>query len=436
MGNERELRMPVFVLPRRREKVDTSDSVVGIVARPRQFLSFADLLIFALISIPLHADDVAQPTIEQPWRPPFIGGVHGPLLGVDWRGFLQVDGATFSNDSSNTFEDDVVVRRARLTFGRNIGNHWDLKGSAELSGSDVEIKDFYGRYSGFSFASLTIGNHQPPFSLEKMTSSRFTTFLERALVVNTLVPEKSVGLSLQSSRKNTSITGGVYSEGWEQDGLSRSGTGLAARLTRTFQKSGEEKLHIGMSGALRSFGSDSPQTRTRPETGATDVYMVDTGEIEGASSGSLIGVETAYINGPVSIQAEYIYANLKRDFGMSDLSFDGWYVYASWFLTGERRPFLNRRGVFGRVVPDSRFSFSQGGSGAWELAARMSQVDMNDEDLSGGEERNVSLGLNWYAREYIKIMVNYVQVLELDRPNSIYDDNETQIFELRFQFEF
>jgi phosphate-selective porin OprO/OprP len=436
MCNEPESRMPVLLSPGRRKRADSSDSVAGIVVKSRQFLRHAGLFFFALITMPMHASDDSQPTSGPPWQPPIVSGVRGPLLGVDWRGFLQVDGATFSNDSSNTFEDEVVIRRARLTFGRNIGNRWDLKGSAEVSGSDVEIKDLYTRYSGLSFASLKIGNHQPPFSLEKMTSSRFTTFLERSLVVDALVPERSVGLSLRSSRKNSSLTGGVYSKGWEQDGLSTSGTALAARLTRTFEKSGEEKLHIGLSGAHRDFGSDSPQSRTRPETGATDVYMADTGEIEGVSDGSLIGVETAYMNGPVSIQAEYIYAILKRDSGLSDLSFDGWYVYASWFLTGERRPFDNRRGIFGRVIPDSRFSFSQGGRGAWELAARISQVDLNDEDLSGGKERNISLGLSWYAQQYIKIMANYVQVLELDRPDSIYDGNETQIFELRFQLEF
>ena len=121
---------------------------------------------------------------------------------------------------------------------------------------------------------------------------------------------------------------------------------------------------------------------------------------------------------------------------MGSLAFNGWYVFASWFLTGESRVYFKNTGTFGRVFPNSLFTFSNGGLGAWELIFRASSADLSDKDVVGGAENNITLGLNWYPREYIAVMANYIKVLDVDRPGSIYDNNDMNIFQLRLQFEF
>ncbi|MGH8650675.1 MAG: porin [Gammaproteobacteria bacterium] len=57
-------------------------------------------------------------------------------------------------------------------------------------------------------------------------------------------------------------------------------------------------------------------------------------------------------------------------------NFDGYYVYGSWFLTGESRPFLtteiqpfdDKRGEFSLIEP--KRILGKGGFGAVELALR------------------------------------------------------------------
>jgi len=55
-----------------------------------------------------------------------------------------------------------------------------------------------------------------------------------------------------------------------------------------------------------------------------------------------------------------------------------------------------------------------GGIGAWELAVRYSQLNLNSNDIRGGNEKDLTVGLNWYTTPNLKLMTNYVNVLEVN----------------------
>ncbi len=374
--------------------------------------------------------------VKEPWAPPFVGGVKGPILGVGYNGFLQIDGASYADDASGEFEDKVIVRRARFTFDRKAGQKWAVKGSAEVSQGEVEIKDIYGLYKGLSFGSIRIGSQKEPFSLQQMTSSRFTTLMERGLVVDALTPGRNVGVALYTQRNKLTGQIGFFVSGFTQDNVQTTGAALTGRVTRHFINADQHIFHAGFSASYRKLGTTPPQFRSRPESGVNNVFMIDTGDIERAENVSRLGLEAAYVNGSFSLQGEYIASRVGRESDLSNLNFDGGYLQGSWLLTGESRDYLVGTGTFGRVFPNSTFTINNGGRGAWEVTARLSWADLNHSDVIGGKEYNMSLGLNWHARQYVVVMANYVNVIEIDRPGSVFDNNDMNIFQIRLQLEF
>jgi phosphate-selective porin OprO/OprP len=97
-------------------------------------------------------------------------------------------------------------------------------------------------------------------------------------------------------------------------------------------------------------------------------------------------------------------------------AFDGWYGEASWVLTGESRGWSSAAGAFTGPKPRVNFSLAGDGWGAFEVAARYSDLDLNDNaglvgsavpagGIRGGEQRIVTMGLNWYPDPVLKFML-------------------------------
>jgi phosphate-selective porin OprO/OprP len=83
----------------------------------------------------------------------------------------------------------------------------------------------------------------------------------------------------------------------------------------------------------------------------------------------------------------------------------------------------------------------QGKKGALEIALRMSHLDLNDldADVEGGSADNVTLGLNWYANDNVRIMFNYIQSdndAYADGDGDFLGEDKLDIFALRFQYLF
>ena len=71
------------------------------------------------------------------------------------------------------------------------------------------------------------------------------------------------------------------------------------------------------------------------------------------------------------------------------------------------------------------------------MGLRYSYVDLNDGDLSGGKESNLTAGLNWYIDSNTRLMINYVRARVRDRLNPpVVEDGRANILQARFQIEF
>jgi len=346
----------------------------------------------------------------------------------NWRfaGRLQADTASY--DSANPlYQDDTDVRRGRLAVKGNLSDLVNLKIEYEFSGSTPGPKSMWLRTGVGKHGSLTLGHFKQPFSLQNSTSSRYNSFMERALP-NVGSAGYRLGAKYATYGKHWSASTGVTTGGLDENyNVDKSGISVFARVVLNPIAKKRRMLHFGLSTEFRSLDSnDSLRFRSRPESDLTNVRMVDTLALINLDQSSRYAAEFAWKLKSVHFQAEYIGINVTRNTA-PDLDFSGWYAQAGWFLTGERRRYNRRTGSFGRTKPKRSF-------GAWEIAVRYSELDLDSADILGGSESNSGIALNWYATDNIRLSVNYIDASA--RPDALGLADDVSTVQARFQYIF
>ena len=288
-------------------------------------------------------------------------------------------------------------------------------------------KDFRRGADQLHVFELYMGHFKEPFSLEELTSSRFITFIERGLP-NALAPGYHVGTGLARTARHWSVALGAFGEPAGSKVSSTGGNagwGVTGRYRLSPLNRHRQLLHFGLSATYRAAGTGGTlRIREAPETGFSSMRYLNTGTLSDVGHHASAGVELAGVAGPLSLQGEFIETQVSRYGGAETLRFKGSYGYVSWFVTGESRPY-KRDGTFGRIQPRHK-------SGAVELAARYSVLDLNSGSISAGKEEDTTLGLNWYINDHVRIMVNYVKVLARTGTGT----ETPNIFLARFQLDF
>lgn len=329
-----------------------------------------------------------------------------------------------------TFQVDMIGKLSKNWFYCfNWGGFTD---GGKLDSSGVFMDDAFIRYLGFDDVILTFGQHTEPFSLEAQTSSLHMTFMERALPY-AFAPGTTVGLSAAFGGDNWFASGGFFSEqisDYKDQGS--QGYGLTGYLSTSLLRNDNGVIHIGGSLSYRFENKDKNIFfRTRPESGLTNVRYVNTGGIAGTNAVGRYGFDVAGIFGPWSFQSEYIHTIVERDVGYEDVDFNGWYAFVSWFATGEKRNY-RKDGIFGSTTPIHSY-------GAWEMALRYSNINLNDADIQGGEEHNITLGVNWYIHQQLRLMLNYSYIMTNTNANdngTVIGNDNPHIIQMRLQANF
>lgn len=352
-------------------------------------------------------------------------------------GRVQADVAAYDNDTDNTGTATEIgsgheIRRARLEMKGKLWKVWGLKLQADFAGNEVEIKDAFINYAGFKPASITVGHFKEPFSLEELTSSKYITFMERA-APNVFAPGRSMGVMVNGDVSDmVTLAGGVFGDGLESGG-DADGTsyGITGRATFSPVHEDGRVIHLGAAGSYRNANQgNSLRLRERFESHVSSTRLVDTGSMSGVEDFTKYGLEAAGVWNRFSLQGEYIMNDVSREsaFG-GDVDFDGYYVYGSFFLTDDFRPYDFADGSFDKVSPKS--VVGKGGYGAWEVALRYSSLDLSDGMVTGGDQDIMTVGLNWYATKNIRFMANYVNVL--DHTGGNFPGAEPAAFQARAQ---
>lgn len=308
----------------------------------------------------------------------------------------------------------------------------------------TDVKDAY-----FSMNELPgnhrwrIGNFFVPFSLEQVTNDTNNIFMERSIPTQGIYSaDREVGTALYgiSDSKNFTWTTGIFfdriSESLKERVDGNQGTRVSGRVTwlpyYDEPSNGRYLVHTG-AGILYTHNFDGLyRLRARPQI-HEGPFLIDTGNIA-AISETTANVELATVWGPLSIQSE-IFANNINLAGVGGAQTYGYYVYASYFLTGENRIYerFGQHGAqFARNVPYSNFFWVPGchSSGAWELKCRTSNLDLSQ--LGEGQYQDFTAGFNWYWTERTRVMFDWIHPFTTaDTP---FGATSSDLIAMRFDF--
>lgn len=353
-----------------------------------------------------------------------------PILGIKWGAEVFVDTPLNGEPDGAS----PTLRRAQFSFQKVFTRNWSGKLTLNYNkAGGLELGDNYLRYSGWKTGIARIGVFDPPYSLDSVTKSAGLTFMERALPVVALAETKSGGVGFLKRTPSSILNAGVFFVSPRYEDVAQSGQAVVMHYVHspiTFSRLGS--LHVGGSFSYRlNVNPAVTEFKTRPEVATANDYYVNTGTIAYADKVLRFGLEAHKQAGRFSWQSELLTTGVRRT-GQRKLNFWGAYTFVSWFLTDDHRNYDAGTGRFLPVVPTH--PLGKGGKGAFELALRASYVDLTDQDIIGGKQSNVTLGLNWYLNKNFRLMTNLVKVVDVNRPGSEYDGLDPLIFSLRFQW--
>jgi phosphate-selective porin OprO/OprP len=431
-------------------------------------------------------------------------------------GFLQLDSVWYSQDQLNTqivgnAQNGTGFRRARLAILGKVAPKtlYQIEVDFAAAGRPSFFDNYLEQERIPIVGAIRAGQYLQPFSVDAMSGFRNLPFLERSLPFLAFVPFRRVGV-MASNNSEDERTYWAYS-GFKTGGFNSAplgdsffatdignvgGYSFSTRITRLVVYENDDKniWHIGGAYNFSSLpednakGSGTPgnagggphafyQARTTPEFGPlgqvqdpqsfgmaenfTPIF-VDTGRYA-ANSFNLVGLETVLQNGPFSFQAEWMLTEVNSVVG--PIVYHGAYAEFMYRLTGEARGYDKKLAALKNVIPNHDFiSFDREktgelGLGAWEIAARLSYVELrNPNSLSGhyydsttnlfnasaaqgavgnGTLTDTTLGFTWFLNAHSKFQFNWIHAfLNNSAPVKPNGFSQADLFVTRVQVDF
>jgi phosphate-selective porin OprO/OprP len=339
------------------------------------------------------------------------------LLGRSYTFFGRIEPEYAAyHDGSLQDENDGEIRRLRAGMVGVLSDTMSYKGEFDLTDGANNLSDFYLQWDTERFGSLTIGNQRVAQNLSAMTGATSLLFMERPLPVTTFSLARRMGISQDIYFRRF----GLHSVLFTRDPNNDAGKyGASVRLITNPVRTDGGIAHLGFSFVHEEMDRDA-RYRTRPESHVTDIRLVDTGNFSDVNYQSILGLEAAGALGSSTIRVEGFASRWDRENSVEN-TFFGAYVELGHFLTGQ--DFRYRDGKFVRPQIAK-------GEHAWELGLRASWVDLNDDEVRGGVQKNYGFALNWYPRQNLRGQFNVIYY-DVERDSG---EESGWIAQARFQY--
>jgi phosphate-selective porin OprO/OprP len=296
------------------------------------------------------------------------------------------------------------------------------------------------------------GKFKPPIGLERLQSATDTLFIERAFPT-ALVPNRDLGIQLSGDLAGGGVNwaAGYFNgvpDGANLDVDAEDRKDAAARVFFTpFAKGTGPLKGLG-------FGVAASQGQQRGTLTSTGLAAYRTPgqqtffsyRTDGTAAGTVIAAgdrkrfsPQAYLYaGPFGLLTEYVTSSqeVRRGDVLAELENKAWQVAGSWVIAGGEPSFR-------AVAPKQPFDLEAHTWGAFELVARLSRLEVDDDAFplfanpasaaSSAESRG--LGINWYLNRSLRVALNY-EVTVFEGGAATGDREDEKVLLSRFQISF
>jgi len=384
---------------------------------------------------------------------------------------LRRDGPALGSSATNTdaahardLKDGAFWRRARIGIDGTAYGDFSYRLLFDFGGSGVEdagqLYEGWAEYDGLKPFHARIGAWPQSIGLEDQMSTNNQMFLERPGIadvarnlaagdtrigagafgydnfwfVSADVTGRTIGV-VKSGTFITSTTVGSSSADVGTPQTFGDQVGLVGRAVFTPFHGSDWRVNLGVHGSYVDRPGDTtgpgangliPDTayavrlNDTPELRVDGTTFIDTGSIP-AHNASTLGGEAAAEKGPLFVEGEVETIHVDRSDGIASPTFGGWYIEGGWLLTGESRLYNASTAAFDGPTVAHPFSLKDHGWGAWELALRYSDADLNfhpgiagqappADGVRGGDQQIFSVGLNWYFNQVFHMQFDVDQV--------------------------
>lgn len=341
-------------------------------------------------------------------------------------GRLHLDAVSFSDDGDKVT--DAELRRARIELSGRVGKIVKFRVDREFAHGGGWRNLWVGIEPAKNF-EIRGGNVVVPFSMEELQSSNRSALMERSHVT-ALAPGFSLGGMASYSGKFFTASAGYFGDAIdsEDERGSQRGKGFAGRVTAAPLVSTHGFIHLAAAIEHRDFDSgDQLRLSTKPGSQLAPT-LLSTRLIAGPSKLKNLGAEVALGRGPFLLQGQYLRSRIDRKDLLGNLAFGAWYAQASFVVTGEDYDYSRSTGTVAGVDVRKK-------GNAVELAARISGIDLQDDNLRAGHGRTYTVGANYYLNRNVRLMVNYARSKAHD-VGAFNEDRKINLVAGRFQVAF
>jgi phosphate-selective porin OprO/OprP len=379
-------------------------------------------------------------------------------------GQVEVDAGVGSVPGQSGHSGGVIFRRIEFYiagvyddhFVYKVENDW-TKTSTPLGGLlDVYI-GYQHKFGGFNNVFLA-GNQHTPFGFQ--TASDATLFMENEMGNALFQDNRQLGITGQTYDKHFNAWYGVT--GTNNGTQSTAATSTTVINTGTTEYSSQYTAStvlawnvINTPGHLLSLrnsvaynryngneGSlNEPTFSTNPDLNVYGNKFITTGALP-IQSDFVESPRIDFEDNRLTLAAVYYDVTTKSDNPVSKTNhralephFSSWDVEAQYFLTDDHEPFSNYHGYYDAVEVND--PVTAGGIGAIQLAARLDEADLNAAKygIYGGNQTNLTLGVNWWPTSYSRVNVNYVRMFPIGGGKSVTNrGKQANIIAMRLEY--